>query len=109
MMHPSDLYQIEVSYYVDKANIQLFIHVPMALTSLMQSICKFHPFPLPFTDTHFLLPGPEDTLLTLSSGLDHCSAEMNHAALVDCQKASSIYLCKNILHPRLNATFLSAL
>ena len=64
--------------------MQLFIHVPMAPTNLMLCTLKFHPFLRPFTDTHFLLPGPENTLLTLSPVLDHYYAEMNHAALVDC-------------------------
>jgi hypothetical protein len=58
ILQPSDSFQVKVSYYVEPENVKLFIRVPMATTDSLLHIHKFHPFLLPFTDTHSLIHPP---------------------------------------------------
>jgi hypothetical protein len=97
--HPSDLFQVEASYYVKFQTFKLFVHIPMAPTVSLLCLLKFHP--VPFTDTHSLLPDLVNTLLSLSKGSStRLHSEVNPAYLTGCQTASSLYLCKQqgILH-----------
>ena len=57
--NPSDLFQIEVSYIYDgeeSNDVTLILHVPMAQKCAILHLFCFLPFPLPFSDTHFLVP-----------------------------------------------------
>ncbi len=110
--HPSDLFQIEVSYYLVPKNVKLFIHMPMAPIDSLLFLLKFHSFPLLFTDTHSLLPDFNNPLLAFSKGVHHqLHAELSPITPVGCQKAASFYLCeaKGILHCNLNVTCLGTL
>jgi hypothetical protein len=81
--NPSDLFQIEVSYYIKPKNVKLFIHVTMAPIHSLLHILKFHPFLLLFTETHLLLPMLHNSL---SNELhNHLHAEMHPYTLVGCQ------------------------
>jgi hypothetical protein len=66
--HPSDLFQVEASYNIEPESIKIFIHIPMVPTDSHLCLLKFHPFLLPFTDTHSLLPDLDNSILFLSSG-----------------------------------------
>lgn len=54
--HLSDLFQIEASYFFDGQDLQLLLHILMASSDSVLHLFQLHPFPLPFTESHFLLP-----------------------------------------------------
>ncbi len=77
LSHPSDLFQIEASYFYNGQDILLLLHIPMAPADSILRLFQFHPFPLPFTKTHFLLPKPSKPIFALSSGMERLSAELS--------------------------------
>jgi len=54
LQHPSDLFQIKTSYLYDRNDIQLILHIPMALGDFILQLFQLHLFPQPFTKTRFL-------------------------------------------------------
>jgi hypothetical protein len=58
--HPSDLFQIKVSYCYDRQYIKLILNIPPSDSILR--LFQLHPFLLPFTKTHFSLPRPTSSL-----------------------------------------------
>jgi len=66
--NPSDLFQVEASYYINPNSTKPFIPIPMALTESLLRLLKFPLFLLPFIDTHLLLQDLDNSLLSLSSG-----------------------------------------
>jgi hypothetical protein len=61
--------------------------------SILQ-LFQLHPFPLPLTDTHFLMPDPTNQILAISSGVDRLSVEMSIINLMGCHPINSAYLCE---------------
>jgi hypothetical protein len=109
--HPSDLFQIETSYMHDGRDVKLLLHVPMAPAESILRLFQLLPFPLPFTDSHFLMPDPANQILALSSGVDRLSVEMSVANLLSCHRINSAYLCERhgVLRRQLNTTCLGSL
>ena len=93
---PSDLFQIEVSYFFDGEDISLLLHVPMAAPNSLLRLQRFLPFPLSFTNTHFLLPRPPKNLFAISSGEPRLSLELNEADLEGCYRLNSLHLCERL-------------
>jgi len=111
LSHPSDLFQIEASYFYNGQDILLLLHIPMAPADSILRLFQFHPFPLPFTKTHFLLPKPSKPIFALSSGMERLSAELSMVNLMDCHKINSMHLCEEhgVLNKNLNSTCLGSL
>ena len=109
--HPSDLFQIETSYLHDGRDVKLLLHVPMAPAESVLRLFQLLPFPLPFTDSHFLMPDPANQILALSSGVDRLSVELSVANLLSCHRINSAYLCERhgVLRRQLNTTCLGSL
>ena len=93
---PSDLFQIEVSYFFDGRDISLLLHVPMAAPNSLLRLHRFLPFPLSFTSTHFLLPRPDNSLFAISSGDKRLSLELKEADLEGCYHINSLHLCEKL-------------
>ena len=93
---PSDLFQIEVSYFFDGTDVSLLLHVPMAAPKSMMRLQRFLPFPLSFTDQHFLLPSPDKNLFAISSGDVRLSMELDEADLEGCYRLNSMHLCERL-------------
>ncbi len=72
---------------------------------------QLHPFPLPFTETHFVMPDPTNQILALSSGPDQLSMEMLAVNFMGCHRINSVYLCEQhgVLKRGLNSTCLGSL
>ncbi len=66
----------------------------MAPADSIYRLFQLHPFPLPFTKTHFLLPKPANPIFALSSGMERLSAELSMVNLMDCHKINSMHLCE---------------
>jgi hypothetical protein len=112
MLHRhSDLFQIETSYLHNGRDVHLILHVPMAPADSILQLFQLHPFPLPFTETHFLMPDPSNQILAISSGVARLSLEMSVANLMGCHRINSAYLCKRhgVRQRELNSTCLGSL
>ena len=109
--HPSDLFQIEASYFFDGSEISLLLHVPMAAKNSVLRLLRFLPFPLSFTNQHFLLPNPKKKLYAISSNEPRVSVELDEADLEGCYRVNSIHLCEKlgVLHRRTERLCLGAL
>jgi hypothetical protein len=72
LRHPSDLLQIETSYVHDGHEVHLILHIPMAPSDSLLRLfqLRLRPFPLPFSDTHMLMPNPERQILAISANAD---------------------------------------
>jgi hypothetical protein len=70
LQHPSDLFQIETSYIHNGQDVNLILHDPMAPADSILQLFQLHPFPLPFTESHFIMPDPSNQILAISSGVD---------------------------------------
>jgi hypothetical protein len=109
--HPSDLFQIETSYIRNGQDVHLILHVPMAPPDSILRLFQLHPFPLPFTDSHFIMPDRANQIFAISSGVDRFSIEMSAANLMSCHRINSAYLCERhgIMRRELNSTCLGSL
>ena len=110
--HPSDLLQIETSYVHDGEDVNLILHIPMAPADSILRLFQLRPFPLPFTDSHFILPDPTNQILAISSsGSERLSLEMSAVNLLGCHRVGSTYLCERygVLNRELNSTCLGSL
>ena len=95
--NPSNLFQIEVSYIYDGEetnDVTLILHVPMAQKRAILCLFRFLPFPLPFSDTHFLVPQPHHNLFAISSNESRLSIDLTEANLEGCNKVSNVHLCE---------------
>ena len=95
----SDLFQIEVLYIYDveeSNDVTLILHVPMAQKHAILRLFRFLPFPLPFSDTHLLVPWPHHNLFAISSNKPWLSIDLTEADLEGCYKVSNVHLCKQL-------------
>lgn len=108
---PSDLFQIEVSYVFDGTDVTLIVHVPIATKSSILRLLKFHPFPLSFSDTHFLLPRNDHALFAISSDEPRLGLDLTETDLQGCYHMNGLYLCERlgVLSSQLNTHCLGAL
>ena len=108
---PADLFQIETSYAYDGTDMTLVVHVPIASKSSILRLFKYHPFPLPFSDTHFLLPRQHHSLFAISSDEPRLSLDLDDSDLQGCYRMNGLYLCERlgVLNSRLQDSCLGAL
>jgi hypothetical protein len=111
LCHPSDLLQIETSYVHDGHNVHLILHIPMAPSDSLLRLFQLKPFPLPFSDTHMLMPAPVHQILAISANADRLSVELSAVHLLGCHRVNQVYMCKQsgVLKQYLNDTCLGSL
>jgi hypothetical protein len=108
---PSDLFQLELSYFYDGVNMQLLLHVPTVPIDSILRLLKLHPFPLPLNKNYSVIPLVQDDLLAISSGFTRYSAQLSSVDLLGCHEINSVYLCERhgVLGKQLNNSCLGAL
>jgi hypothetical protein len=108
LRHPSELLQIETSYVHD---VHLILHIPMAPSDLLMRLFQLRPFPLPFTETHMLMPNPDRPILAISANADRLSVELSAVYLLGCHRVNQVYMCEQsgVLKRYLNDTCLGSL
>jgi hypothetical protein len=108
---PSDLYQLETSYFFDGVNVHILLHVPMITKGSQLRLLKLHPFPLPLNENYTITPEVNDDILAISSGWDRLSAKLSAIDLLSCHSVNKIYLCdrQGVLSKELNNSCLGAL
>ena len=94
--NPTDLFQIETSYIFDGSDVTLILHIPMSHRGATLRLMRFHPFPLSFSSTHFLLPKPTHTLYGISSTEPRLSLDLTEADLEGCYRLGHIHLCERL-------------
>jgi len=111
LRHPSDLLQIETSYVHDGTDVHLILHIPMAPSDSLMRLFQLRPFPLPFSDTHMLMPNPDNQILAISANADRFSIEMSAVHLLGCHRVNQVYMCERsgVLNRYLNDTCLGSL
>ncbi len=111
LRHPSDLLQIETSYVHDGYEVHLILHIPMAPSDSLLRLFQLRPFPLPFSDTHMLMPNPEHQILAISANADRLSIELSAVHLLGCHRVNQVYMCERsgVLKQFLNETCLGSL
>lgn len=109
---PSDLLQIETSYVYDGNDVLLLLHVPMTPADSLLRLLRLRPFPIPFSDSHSLLPRPQTSILALSKGQNRLMTTIEHSDLLGCHQIGTVYTCdrhgalqKNIKSNCLGALF----
>jgi hypothetical protein len=109
--HPSDLFQVEVSYFYDGYDLHLLLHVPMVPKDSLLRLFRFHPFPIELSPNHTLVPDLEEDVLALSSGFTRLSSTLSYADLMGCLNINNIYLCEQqgVLRTDLHSTCMGAL
>ncbi len=91
--HRSDLFQLETSYFFDGADVHLLLHVPMVPKDSLLRLFKLHPFPLPLSGSHVLVPSVREDILAISSGFKRYSTQFSATDLLGCHVINNIYLC----------------
>ena len=94
--NPTDLFQIETSYIFDGSDVTLILHIPMSHRGATLRLMRFHPFPLSFSPTHFLLLKPTHTLYGISSMEPRLSLDLTEADLEGCYWLGNIHLCERL-------------
>jgi hypothetical protein len=112
--HPSDLFQIEVSYFSHKGNVHLLLHVPMVTPESTLRLFKLHPFPLPLyknSEGPLLMPEVNNNVLGISTGSQRYSVQLSAIELLGCHQIAKIYLCEKsgVLKKKFQASCLGAL
>ena len=102
--HPSDLLQVELSYFFTGKDITFLLHVPMVPAAALLRLVRYRPFPLPLDDSTGLMPILERDVLAISdaSALDgkRLTMEVKFSDLMECHQINSVYLCER--HGNLN-------
>jgi hypothetical protein len=108
---PSDLYQLETSYFYNGKNVFILLHVPMVTKHSQLRLLKLHPFPLPLNENFTITPDVKDDILAVSSGFERLSARLSAVDLLGCHSVNKMYLCDRhgVLSKELNNSCLGAL
>jgi len=91
---PSDLFQLEVTYFFDGAILTLLLHAPMTPKNAILRLFRLHPFPLPFFGDTFIVPDVKNDILAVSNTDHRYSIQLSSADLLSCLKVNHIYLCE---------------
>ncbi len=91
--------------------MHLILHIPMAPSDSLLCLVQLRPFPLPFTETHMLMPDLVNKILAISSNSDQLSIELSAVNLLGCHQVNQVYLCEqnSVLKQNLNNTCLGSL
>jgi hypothetical protein len=108
---PSDIFQLELSYFYNGDVITLLLHVPMVPKGSLLRLVKLHPFPLPVAGNYSVVPDVDTEILALSTSQERLSAQFPATNLLGCHQVNHIFLCQSqgVLNRRLAQSCLGAL
>lgn len=93
---PSDLLQLELSYFFDGEIITFLLHVPTVPFGAMLRLVKLHPFPLPLSGNYSIIPDVENQVLAISESDVEMYLQFPSVNLLGCNQASHVYLCEKL-------------
>ena len=108
---PSDLLQLELSYFFDGTIVTLLLHVPVVLAQSLLRFIILHLFPLPISGNYSIVPDVDNQILALPTSEISMSAQFPATNLLCCNQVSHVYLCNKtgILNKKLDQSCLGAL
>ena len=109
---PSDLLQLELSYFFNGESITFLLHVPTVPKGAMLRLIKLHPFPLPLSGNYSIIPDISDQVLAISvTDTPEMSIQFSALDLLGCNQANHVYLCEKLgaLNKEMTDTCLGAL
>ncbi len=108
---PSDLFQLELTYFYNGKSVQMLLHVPAVPKDSTLKLLKLHPLPLPLSKNYSVIPMVQDDLLGLSAGFNRYSIQLSSIDLMGCHAVNNIYLCEKhgVLGKSLNNSCLGSL
>ena len=108
---PSDLFQLEVSYFSDGQDVHLLVHVPSVPKSGLLDLYQLHPFPLPVEGNFSLIPIVTNNVLALTTDHNKYHAQLSTTQLMDCLRINQVYICERhgVLAKELSSSCLGAL
>lgn len=109
--NPTDIFQLEMSYFFDGNQITLLLHVPLVPEESMLRLIKIHPFPLPLSEHFAIVPDISNEILAISAHSIQYSVQFPATDLLGCHQVNEIHLCqgKGVLNKRMSSTCLGAL
>jgi hypothetical protein len=63
---PSNLLQLELSYFYNGEMVTLLLHVPTVPIGSLLRLVKLHPFPLPISGNYSIVPDVDTQILAMS-------------------------------------------
>jgi hypothetical protein len=108
---PSDLLQLELSYFYNSKMVTLLLHVPTVPLGSILRLVKLHPFPLPISGNYSIVPDVDAQILAMSVSGTEMSLQFPAVNLLGCRQASHVYLCEKVgaLNKHLSLSCLGAL
>jgi hypothetical protein len=108
---PSDLLQLELSYFYNGEMVTLLLHAPTVLIGSLLRLVKLHPFPLPTSGNYSIMPDVDTQILATSAAGSDLSLQFPAVNLLGCGQAIYVYLCDKVaaLNKHLTASCLGAL
>jgi Baculovirus F protein len=108
---PSDLFQLEVTYYCDGQDCHLLVHVPTIPQAGLLDLFQLHPFPLELDGNYSLIPIVKNNVLGLTTDNRKYHTQLSTTDLMDCLKVNQVYVCERhgVLIKELNSTCVGAL
>jgi hypothetical protein len=108
---PSDLFQLEVTYYCDGQDCHLLVHVPTIPQAGLLDLFQLHPFPLELDGNYSLIPVVQNNVLGLTTDNHKYHTQLSTTDLIDCLKVNQVYVCERhgVLTKELNSTCVGAL
>ena len=94
---PSDLFQIDVTYYFSQSSneLNIFIHAPMVKPAKLLQLYRFIKFPLTQTTGHNITMMPSMDQDLLAVGEDYQYKLMDQADFLSCKQYGTTFLCKD--------------
>jgi hypothetical protein len=65
MSQPSDVIQLELSYFYNGKMVTLLLHVPTVPIGSLLGLVKLHPFPLPISSNYSIVPDVDTQILAM--------------------------------------------
>ncbi|MGV0982827.1 MAG: hypothetical protein ACOYB0_10750, partial [Polynucleobacter sp.] len=93
--NPTDVFQVEMSYFFDGSDITLLLHIPLVPVHSMMRLIKLHAFPLPISEHYSLIPDISTEILALSSHSERYSTQFPATDLLGCHQINTVRLCEN--------------
>ena len=108
--HPSDLFQLETSFFASRDKITIILHIPMAPRDSTLRLFRFRPFPIALDNDTTLLPKVDADVLAISQGNRYTSS-IRYADLMDCHNINRFFMCERhgVLQKSIGSSCLSSL
>ena len=108
---PTDLFQIETSYFTDGYLLHLMLHVPAVKEGSLLNLLRMYPVPVQISPEIAITPKIDDNILGLSPGKEQLAIHLSSTDLLDCKTINKVFLCERhaVLHRQINDSCIGAL